>query len=89
MLKDFLLNVLQIEPLIAETTACRMEHVIDKTSVDRLVCFIEYIHECPRAGDDWLDSFVRYCKADKQIHRPCKICIDQLKNNSLNGRKPF
>ncbi len=83
VLKDFLLNVLQIEPLIADTTACRMEHVIDKTTVDRLVCFIEYIHECPRAGDDWLESFVRYCKSNKQIERPCEICIDHLKNNTL------
>jgi len=83
VLKDFLLNVLQIEPLIAETTACRMEHVIDKNTVDRLVCFIEYIHQCPRAGDDWLESFVRYCKSNKQIERHCEICIDQLKNNTL------
>ncbi len=37
VLKDFLLNVLKIEPLIAETTACRMEHVIDKATVERLV----------------------------------------------------
>jgi len=44
---------------MAETTACRMEHVIDSTTVDRLVCFIEYIHTCPRAGADWLDSFIR------------------------------
>jgi len=78
VLKDFLLNVLQIEPLIAESTACRMEHVIDKTTLDRLVCFIEYIHKCPRAGDDWLAAFVRYCKANKQIERPCRTCIAQL-----------
>ncbi len=88
VLKDFLLSVLQIEPLIAETTACRMEHVIDKTTVDRLVCFIEYIHECPRAGNDWLDAFVRYCKANKQIERPCKSCIQQLKKTTPNERKP-
>jgi DtxR family Mn-dependent transcriptional regulator len=44
VLKDFLLNVLQVDEPTAETTACRMEHVIDRTTVDRLVCFIEYIH---------------------------------------------
>lgn len=67
VLKDFLLNVLQIDEPTAETTACRMEHVIDSTTVDRLVCFIEYIHACPRAGAYWLDSFIRL-KATKGMH---------------------
>ena len=84
VLKDFLLNVLQIEPLIAETTACRMEHVIDKTTVDRLVCFIEYIHECPRTGDDWLEAFVRYCKSGKLIERPCQKCVEQVHKTIRN-----
>ena len=41
VLKDFLKRVLQVEPGRAEETACRMEHAIDKESIDKLVHFIE------------------------------------------------
>jgi DtxR family Mn-dependent transcriptional regulator len=79
VLKDFLLNVLQIDEETAETTACRMEHVIDRKTVERLVCFIEYIHTCPRAGEEWLDSFIRFCKSDQNKKRECAACIRELK----------
>ncbi|MBI5578872.1 MAG: metal-dependent transcriptional regulator [Deltaproteobacteria bacterium] len=79
VLKAFLLNVLQIDEPTAETTACRMEHVIDRTTVDRLVCFIEYIHTCPRAGEDWLESFIRFCKSDQKHRGECTACIRGLK----------
>jgi DtxR family Mn-dependent transcriptional regulator len=85
VLKDFLLNVLQIDEPTAETTACRMEHVIDPTTVDRLVCFIEFIHACPRAGEDWLESFIRFCKSG-QRPRGCPECIRSLKAAG-KGRK--
>jgi DtxR family Mn-dependent transcriptional regulator len=79
VLKDFLLNVLQIDEPTAETTACRMEHVIDRKTVEKLVCFIEYIHTCPRAGEEWLESFVRFCKSDRKHSGKCPTCIRELK----------
>jgi len=79
VLKDFLLNVLQIDETTAEKTACRMEHVIDRKTVERLVCFIEYINTCPRAGKEWLESFVNFCRSDNQDGQKCKHCIDELK----------
>ena len=81
VLKDFLLNVLQIDAETAEQTACRMEHAIDRHTLERLVCFVEYIHKCPRAGDDWLKAFTEYC--DSQAHNPekCRTCIDELQKS--------
>ena len=79
VLKDFLLNVLRIDPDTAEKTACRMEHAIDKKTLERLVCFIEYIHECPRAGEDWIKSFVKYCESDNKYWEKCEKCIRDLK----------
>jgi len=79
VLKDFLLNVLQIDEPTAETTACRMEHAIDRKTVERLVCFIEYINTCPRAGRDWLESFITYCRSDPKKRRECADCIRDLK----------
>ena len=87
VLKDFLLNVLQIDPVTAEDNACRMEHAIDKKTIDRLILFIEYIHVCPRAGEDWLKSFVTYCQKDESQRAGCGKCIDDLKsiNDCLSG----
>ncbi len=79
VLKDFLLNVLQIDPVTAEDNACRMEHAIDKKTIDRLILFIEYIHVCPRAGEDWLKSFITYCGKDETQRAECGQCIDDLK----------
>ncbi len=85
VLKDFLLNVLQIDAKTAEDNACRMEHAIDKKTIERLVLFIEYIHVCPRAGKDWLKSFINYCRKDESQRAECGQCIDDLK--SLNACK--
>lgn len=77
-IKDFLIKVLQIEADTAEDMACRMEHTIDQATIERLVCFIEYIFNCPRAGEQWIQSFLTYCskggnKAD------CDVCIESIK----------
>jgi DtxR family Mn-dependent transcriptional regulator len=56
VIKDFLINVLQINPEKAEINACRMEHVMDKTCVDRLVQFIKYIHTRAQIRTDWMQS---------------------------------
>ena len=76
VLKDFLLNILQIDPETAEHTACSMEHAIDAQTLERLVCFIDYIHKCPRAGEDWVKSFVKYCSSDPRNQERCDQCID-------------
>ena len=77
-LKDFLVNVLRIDPQTAEKSACRMEHGIDKKTLERLVCFIEYIHVCPRAGDEWLDSFINYCASRELDLEKCDRCVHGL-----------
>ncbi len=56
VIKDFLINVLQIAPGKAETNACRMEHVMDKASIDRLVQFIKYIQNSAKIDTDWIQS---------------------------------
>ncbi len=71
VLKDFLFNVLQIDIETAEATACRMEHAIDKKTLERLVCFIDYVHKFPKAGEDWIKSFIKYCKSVEQDLEKC------------------
>jgi DtxR family Mn-dependent transcriptional regulator len=76
VLKDFLLNILQIDPETAENTACSMEHAIDVQTLERLVRFIDYIHKCPRTGEDWIKAFVDYCTSDDRDQEKCDQCID-------------
>ena len=81
VIKAFLLKILQIDPETAEQTACKMEHAIDAQTTERLVRFIEYIFTCPRAGEQWIDSFVNYCAAGGDRSRAdCASCIDALKD---------
>jgi DtxR family Mn-dependent transcriptional regulator len=78
VLNDFLQNVLQVDNDKAENTACRMEHTIDEETLERLVAFIDYINTCPRAGEDWLASFINYYKTHKHDPQKCDKCINEL-----------
>ncbi|MGD9128852.1 MAG: metal-dependent transcriptional regulator [Planctomycetia bacterium] len=80
VIRDFLLKVLNIDEETAEETACKMEHAIDGQTIERLVCFIEYIFTCPRAGKDWIQSFLNFCSTDKRARENCDSCIDKLKS---------
>jgi DtxR family transcriptional regulator, Mn-dependent transcriptional regulator len=76
VIKDFLQCVLLLPPGKAEENACRMEHAMDKAVIDRLVRFIEYIHRCPRTGEDWIEAFVNFYSKDKQDPKKCKKCLE-------------
>lgn len=76
VLKDFLLNILQIDAETAEKTACNMEHAVDPQTLERLVCFIDYLHNCPRTGEDWIKAFVNYCTSKDRDQEKCDQCMD-------------
>jgi DtxR family transcriptional regulator, Mn-dependent transcriptional regulator len=79
VLKDFLLKVLQLDEETAEATACRMEHAVDETSINRLVSFVEYLFQCPRTGDDWIQSFIEYDQKGQKDWSKCQECLDDCK----------
>jgi len=79
VIRDFLHTVLQVDNETAESTACRMEHAIDEKTLDRLVSFIQYIHLCPRAGEQWLEAFLRFCQTQDHDGSHCSQCINNLK----------
>jgi len=79
VLKNLLFNLLRIDEETAELTACRMEHAIDKKSLERLLSFFNFVYRCPRAGEDWVQSFVRYCSSGKPEWEKCEQCIEECK----------
>lgn len=76
VLKIFLLKVLQLDEETAEATACRMEHAVDETSINRLVRFVEYLFQCPRTGDDWIQAFIEYSRKGKTDWAKCDECLE-------------
>lgn len=44
VLKSFLIDVLGIDPQIAESDACRMEHAVSSQTLERLVFFMKSIN---------------------------------------------
>ncbi len=81
VIEEFLIEVLRIDPDTASATACRMEHAIDGDTLERLVCFIDYLRLCPRAGSDWLASFITYCSSGDIDTDRCRSCIDDCRQS--------
>ena len=75
IIKDFLFRVLQVDDEKADATACRMEHVMDRHTIDMLVKFIHFIDTCPRAGENWIQAYVDFCKDGKPDQGACDRCM--------------
>lgn len=61
-MKGFLVSVLGINEEEAEEAACKMEHSVPKTIVERLIKYAEYMEHCPKGGITWKSGFGYYCK---------------------------
>lgn len=75
-LRDFFVRVLGIDEQEADDVACRMEHGISKTVVDRLIEFAEFVAVCPRAGGQWIQEFGFRCRSSMSSES-CERCIVQ------------
>jgi DtxR family Mn-dependent transcriptional regulator len=77
VVKNFLQNVLLLDETKAEENACRMEHAMDKTAINRLVQFIDYIYQCPRTGEDWIGNFTTFYTQNKIAEADCPECLEK------------
>ena len=78
LIKQFLISVLQVDAEIAEETACRLEHAVDEQTLERLACFLKYIAACPRAGEQWIESFLNFCAHQYCPAHDCRECVDSI-----------
>jgi DtxR family Mn-dependent transcriptional regulator len=60
ILFDFLTRVLRVDQETADIDACRMEHALSPGTLESLTGFMEFIQNCPRAGEGWLDHFEEF-----------------------------
>ncbi len=76
-LQKFLVDVLGVEEKAADEAACRMEHAVPKSIVDRLVKYSEYVERCPR-GATWNSGFGYYCR-EGCLEQDCDHSVDECK----------
>ena len=60
ILRLFLVDILNVDPVVAEGDACRMEHVLSQTSLSKLAKFIEFLLNCPQGKPECLIGFNYY-----------------------------
>lgn len=77
-IKNFLIKILQIDVHTAEETACRMEHVVDATTLARLAVLSDFLSNCPRAGVDWLHDFAAFRVNRKCGKGECRTCVEAI-----------
>lgn len=66
MIRQFLVEILNIDPETADNDACRMEHVVSRKSLSRLEKFISFVLDFHPGLTDWEEIFDRYIKYGKE-----------------------
>ena len=62
ILESFFIDVLGIEPNIAQETACKAEHALGPGIIAKLLCFIKFVNHSSKNGCDLADQFQKFCK---------------------------
>ena len=82
VLRSFLTSILKVDSKKADEEACKMEHAVSASTLNRFIEFMQFVQSCPRAGSTWLENFDEY-----RLHgRDPEKCIGQMKDFS-NGFK--
>jgi DtxR family Mn-dependent transcriptional regulator len=75
VLRDFFVKVLSIDESEADAAACKLEHAISETVLERFIEFVEFVERCPRGGTKWIKGFGYYCDHDKKTGN-CEHCVE-------------
>lgn len=59
-LRHFLAEILKVDPEIAATDACEMEHAVSPTTQRKLAKFVEFALKPPEGQPKWLKIFHHY-----------------------------
>lgn len=77
-LKHFLVDVLGIQDEIADKDACKLEHYLDKSTLDRFILLYQFLNECKKNDKRTINLF-RECidAAEGDYYRDpaCKSCF--------------
>jgi DtxR family Mn-dependent transcriptional regulator len=59
-LKKFLIEFLGVDEKSAEEDSCGMEHHISKNTINNIISYMEFMENCPRNQEIFLNSFKTY-----------------------------
>jgi len=59
-LRHFLVDILNVDPKIAAEDACKVEHYLSPSTVERLTKFVEFVMTRPKGQPQWLKVFNYY-----------------------------
>lgn len=59
-LRQFLTEILGVDPDTAREDACKMEHSLSPTSRDKLSKFVEFVLSHPKGPPEWVNNFNYY-----------------------------
>jgi DtxR family transcriptional regulator, Mn-dependent transcriptional regulator len=66
-IRDFFIEVLGIDPQTADDGACRMEHAVSPSIIERMVNYTHYLRkECKNRGCGKNDCFKKYLGQEKK-----------------------
>jgi DtxR family Mn-dependent transcriptional regulator len=85
IVKDFLQNVLALDPERADETACEMEHAVDAEALQRFVCFLVFIRRSTAEEDSWIKRFREFLQQGAE-GQTCRDCVrDYMKTIGAEG----
>lgn len=87
LLLTFLTDILKIDHQVADEEACKMEHALSLSTLERLADFMAFIQDCPRAGESWLEHFDTYRSSGKKP-QACAGCTEQFSCEEIGGQRP-
>ena len=61
ILRQFFANILNIDEEEAEEAACKIEHVIPKSVLNRMQQLSDFMNKEDTEGESWLSKFNSYC----------------------------
>ena len=77
LLRAFFSQVLAVDPVVADETACRLEHVIPPDVFQRLVQFFKFFYLSQEGNDSWQQSFRDFMKKNP-VDIGCSECLDEF-----------
>ncbi|MFC1634333.1 metal-dependent transcriptional regulator [Planctomycetota bacterium] len=66
ILKAFFINILGIEPDLAQQAACKAEHALGPEIIARLLCFIDFVTQSGKNGFNLSDEFQKFCENESK-----------------------
>ncbi|MEI8352010.1 MAG: metal-dependent transcriptional regulator [bacterium] len=86
-LRRFLVSILGVDEAEADAAACRMEHGIPKSIVDRLLSLASFLETCPGAGTKWVRGGGHACRKTAPPAKTCEKCITECLEVAMNTMK--